>query len=727
MECVRLIMLWVVVLVVSAPESWAESTSLAVAIKSENFSVFKEDGKVGLKDNDGRIVIPANYEAIGWASGELSIIDKVVGYRSNGLWGLIHTSNKVLTPPQYLDLRPGEGSYLIAQQKSEHHQRPSFGVIDLSGKTVIPFVYDGITLSNMRAITMLRSGGNRFRVGLTDLSHKVLIPVDYQRIYPLGSLRYAVENAEHKFAIFSDTGNQMTGFTIDSIAPFENDFAIIYQDQKQGMINRQGELVIKPVYAEVQVPRNGTIRVRVTDAWHFLDGNNKPAGEFRADEIRPVSSDHYIVRNAGKVQLTDNNFKPLHEDYFSFIGPFRKGRAVFVKNARMGVITLSGEVLLAPLYPKLEMDDNLLRACVEPAPKPRWVLMDYTGKQRSEKHYEYIGPYNGKYYPAKSRGYWGALDAAGKEIISCVHDSLLHHSGNYIAVKFKDQYGVINLGENWVVTPQKHRIKILNADTYFEFAEKTTFLKSLRGGIIYFSDNHLAYDGEYIREELHTGAHWLIDMNGIIIDRSHQPERTEKIFKESEGLRAIIKDGKYGFIDAAGRLRIANRYERARPFSHGLAAIMIAGKWGFIDHEERLVVQPVYDRVEDFSRAVAVVQQGHYAGLIDVTGKVCLPVRYNAISMNEHNRFILRQGDEIGLADETGRVIVNPRYDKIIDPDNGYLIVVRNGKYGALTMRGVSTIPMVYDALMFDAYHQQFIAQKKSDWETVSIPQSAVR
>jgi len=727
MECVRVIFLWLAVLFASTPGVSAKEIVRVVDGNSEKFSLFKEDGKVGLKDAGGRIVIPANYEAIGWTNGELSVIDKVVGYRSKGLWGLIHTSNKVLTPPQYLDLRPAEGFYLTAQKRSATHQRASFGLIDVSGKTIIPFLYDGIKVSNMRAIVMTRSSGNRFQFGLTDLSHKLLIPVNYQRIYPLGSLRYAVENSDRKIAIFSEAGLQLTGFIIDSIAPFQKDFAVIYQDQRQGMINRRGEVVVKPQYSEIQISKEGTIRVRSTDAWHFMDGNNKPVRQFHADGLHAISPDHYIIKNAEKFQLTDNNFKPLHEDHFSFIGSFHKGKAVFASGSRMGVIAGSGKILLEPLYPELAMDDNFLRACVEPAPKPHWILMDYDGEQRSEKHYEFIGAYNGMYYPVRARGYWGALDATGKEIISCVHDSLLHHSGNYIAVKFKGQYGVVNLRENWVVTPQDNRIEILNNDTYFEYAGNTTFLKSIRGGIIYFSDNELQYHDGYIREELSTGAHWLIDLNGIIINRSHQPDNAEKIFVESEGLRAIVKDGKYGFIDDAGRLRVANRYQKARPFNRGLAAIMIAGKWGFIDHDEKLVVQPVYDRVEDFLRSVAIVEQENLSGLIDASGRICLPVRYDAIEVNEQNRFVLRQGKDIGLADETGRIIVNPKYDDIIDPGNGYLIVVRDGKYGALTMRGVNTIPMVYDALTFDPHHRQFIGQKKSSWETLSISQPEVR
>lgn len=724
MECVRFIFLWLAVVFIPAPGFSAEPACSQRERTSDDVSLFEENGKVGLKDDHGRILIPANYDAIGWSTGQFTVIDKVVGYQSDGLWGIISTSNKVLTPPEFLDLRPAEGSLLVAQKKSYSYQRPSFGVIDVSGKTVIPFLYDGIKLSNMRAILMSRSRVNRYRFGLADLSNKLLIPIAYQRIYALGSLRYAVENFENKTAIFSDAGEQITGFNIDSISVFQKNFAIIYQDDQQGLINRQGQVVVKPEYGEVRLTHDGAVQVRSNDTWYFLDGENNLSGEFRADGLRPISPDHYVIRVAQKFQLTDNAFKALHHDHFSSLSVFEDGRAVFRKNWRMGLIASSGKILIDPVYYKLEIDKNFLRVCLEPEPRPRWALVGFDGKQASEKQYEYIGPFNGIFYPVRNRGYWGAVDASGKEIVNCVHDSLLQHTDHHITVKFKGQYGVIDLHENWIVTPKDNRIQVLNAGAYLEYTIPTTFLKSIHGEIIYFSDNHLEYRDGYLREEVSSGAHWLIDMNGIIIDRSHQPERTEKIFAESEGLRAIIRDGKYGFIDDAGRLRIANRYEEARPFNDGLAAIRIRGKWGFISHQEKLVVQPVYDEVKDFSNGMAIVKQDNLSGLIDATGKIRLPVRYDEIFMNEQNRYMLRQGTALGLADESGRVIVHPKYDEIVDPGNGYIIISRDQKFGVVTMKGVSTIPMIYDGLTFDPYHNQFIAQKKSDWKTLEVSQS---
>jgi hypothetical protein len=724
MERVSFIFSWVAVFFVSTQNIYGNPGSVEKVIRSNNFTRFEENGKVGLKDEEGQILIPASYDAIGWSNGKLSIVDKVVGYQSEGLWGLISTSNKLVTPAEFLELRPGEGSFLVAQKKSTLSQRPSFGIINTSGKIIIPFQYDGLQLSSMRAVVMSRSG-TRYLFGLIDLSYKILIPLEYQSIYSLGSLRYAVENFDGKTAIFSDEGSQVSEFTIDSISGFKKDYAIVYQDQRQGLIDRQGQMILKPTYGAVQLKDDGTVLVREIDSWFFLEGENKLIRQYQADELKPLSPDHYAVSAAGKIQLTNNNFEPLNQSLFSSLTGFRNGIALFTSVGRTGVINSAGKIIIPAQYDQLLMDQNVFLASADVGSKSRWVILDAEGNKMTEKHYEDIGAFNGKFYPVRSRGFWGAVNAIGKEIISCVHDSLVQQADSHIVVKFKGEYGIINVFENWIVTPQQNRLQLLNDETYFEFADKTTFLKSLAGNIIYFSDNPLEFNGGYVMEHLPSGAFWIINMNGIIIDRSNQPDHTEKIFPETEGLRAIHKDGKYGFIDDAGRLRIANRYEDAKPISDWRAAIRIRKKWVFIDHKENLVVQPVYGEVGNFNQGYAIVKKNNLSGLIDESGKIVLPLRYDEITVNGHNRFTLRQGSLYGLADASGSIIIHPKYDEISDTGNGFVIVRRDGKSGLLTLRGVSTIPMIYDDLIFDTHHNQYMGVKKSICKTV-IPQSTV-
>jgi hypothetical protein len=720
MERVRLFFFWLTVLIIPTQQLFAGVRETKIP---DDFSLFEENGKVGLKDKEGQVLIPAAYDAIGWSNGKLAVVDKVIGYQSGGLWGVIHTSNKVVTPPEFLELHPGEGAFLVAKKMSELSRRPSFGVISTSGKTIIPFLYDGLRLSNMRAIVMSKTG-MKFHFGLLDLSNRILIPVEHQSIYSLGSLRYAVENFENKTAIFSDDGAQVTGFVIDSISTYRKNYAVVYQNGRQGLIDRNGALVVEPVYGEVKLDDRGTVSTREVDTWTFLDGDNHSIGEQQATRIIPLSPDSYAVTTGSKTRLTNNKFEPVSSESFSFIGAFHNGLAICKSGGRVGVIDRSGTIILPPIYRQVIIGANRFLASVDTPYKNSWILLDASGNALTEKHYVRIEPYNGKYFPVRSRGFWGAIDSDGREIVACVHDSLVQQAGDHIVVKFRNDYGIINMAENWIVTPQANPLRILNEDKYFEYAGKTTFLKSFSGNIIYFSDNTLEFNGDHIRETLPSGAYWIIDMNGIIIDRSNQPEGAERIFRESEGLRAILKDGKYGFIDDQGRLRIANRYEAVRPFCGDMAAVRIMGKWGFIDKSETLVVQPIYDTVEDYKNGMAIVTKDGQSGLIDERGKAVLPIRYDDIELNDQRRWAIRQGGLRGLASPSGTVIIQPKYDSITDTGNGFVIAKRNGKSGLLTLHGVSTVPMIYDDLFFDAYHGHYVALKSSPWKQVASVQT---
>jgi hypothetical protein len=270
-----------------------------------------------------------------------------------------------------------------------------------------------------------------------------------------------------------------------------------------------------------------------------------------------------------------------------------------------------------------------------------------------------------------------------------------------------------------VVTPQATRLALVNGERYLQRTPKTSFLKTFDGQLIYFSDNRIEVKEGYLLEQLPSGTIWKIDMHGVITDRAIQPEGVEKVFIESEGLRAIRKDGRYGFIDNRGRLRIANRYEDVRDFSQGLAAVKIRGRWGFINHHDNIAIQPVYDEVSLFTNDVAKVRQRNLFGLVDKTGRLVVPVRYDSLVALPGKRFMVLQNNLWGLVDNSGNIIIQAKYDALTDLNNGYVIVARNSKFGLLTLEGISTIPQIYDGLVFDPYHQEYIALKKAVWDVM--------
>ncbi|HOX81411.1 MAG TPA: WG repeat-containing protein [Chryseolinea sp.] len=683
------------------------------------YSVFEENGKVGLKNDQGKVLIPAQHEAIGWSDAPFSMLGDVTGYKIKGKWGLINLSNHRITKAEYEELFPGDPTLIIARKKSTVSLRIVSGCISLSGKEVIPFEYDGIKIVSLRAIVFTKIG-NQFKYGLIDLTNRTLVPQQYKSIRPLGSLRYAIENFEAKTALFSDNGKQITQFSIDSISSFKQNVAITYQNLQQGLIDRDGFVKAEATYREIKINDDGKVFARMANEWFFLDGKATVKKTFRADSIIAVDKNRLQLITAGKISLVDDQLIPIAKSQFDYLGKFENGKAIFSADNKCGVISEHGIILIQPKFNQLKSDGNFLIAQNNAEEASNWILLDVVGNPLESKTYENMLPFNGSFFPVSKRNFWGGINTSGTEIIACVYDSLIQVREGNIVVKFRGQYGIINQQEEWLVTPRANTLKLLTNDRFMEFTQTHTYLKSFDGNVIYFTENKIDVRSGTMLEYLPSGTIWEIDLNGIIVNRQVQPEGSiEKIFEETEGLRGMKKNGQYGFVDSRGRLRIANRYDGIKPFQQNLAAIKIRGKWGFINHDDKIVIQPIFDEVSSFENGFSFVKQKGLFGLIDLNGKQILHMRYNRITPLNNGYLLIEQEKLMGLADMQGKVWINPKYDHLMYTSDGYVIIERNGKYGVITRQGLSTIPLIYDGITYDSFSDSFLAMKKAEWTEI--------
>ncbi len=688
-----------------------------VQAQANSFDLFEENGKVGLKNEQGTILIPAQYDGLGWTEKNFFVHKGIIGYRKGNLWGLISVQNKIITEPHFATLAPTTGDQIIASAKEKQSFLVKTGCIDISGKTIIPFQYDGIELHGMRAIVYNRNQ-NKIQFGVINLKNEILIPIQYRSIIPIGNLRFAVENSEGKKALFSDQGKKLTGFSIDKITPFKKDCAILYDGNKQGLIDRNGTIRIPLANQEIKIEEDGSVSVRKPNGWKIMGSDNSILQELDVDSIKILAVNRYALKNTDSVSLVDGDFKPLSNQSFSLIHPFQNENAIFKQAGKFGLIDLNGEILLTPTYDFLLRDQTHFISMDTENGIDQWSVIDIEGKKTNQKTYDKILSYNGNFYPVKKRGYWGAMNTEGKEIISCVFDSLIQIADPYLVVKFHNQYGVIDMEENWRVIPQPDQLMVVHTDRYLQTKGSNTYLKSFTGRIIYFTENPIVAKDDFLEEKISNGSMWRINFDGQIVYRQLPPDSPyEKLFSETEGLRAIKKNGRYGFIDDRGRLRIANRYENAKPYSEKLAAIQILNKWGFIDHAENIIIQPVYESVTSFDKGTSLVKLKGKFGMIDITGKVLITPSFESLAPLSSGRFLATKENLVGLVDKNGNLIIQPKFDGLEDLDNGFVIIKKDEKYGLMTLQGVSTIPLIYDYLSFDAINNRYFGLEKSNWK----------
>lgn len=150
---------------------------------------------------------------------------------------------------------------------------------------------------------------------------------------------------------------------------------------------------------------------------------------------------------------------------------------------------------------------------------------------------------------------------------------------------------------------------------------------------------------------------------------------------EGDSLAVYALPGKRGFINVeSGEIVIdaeRNNYSRAWFFSDGLAAVERGGKVGFINANNELVIPFKFDYSEEtLMWDFGYVFHGNYCLMTNSEGK-------------------------FGIINRDGEWLVEPAYDMIFEPDeSGYWEVVVDDKYGVLDAEGKEVYPTEYDSLV---------------------------
>jgi hypothetical protein len=225
-------------------------------------------------------------------------------------------------------------------------------------------------------------------------------------------------------------------------------------------------------------------------------------------------------------------------------------------------------------------------------------------------------------------------------------------------------------------------------------------------------------------------------------------------FSFSEGLAAVKKGNKYGYINRKGELVLPFVYDSVRSFKEGLAAVKQNGEYVFIDKNGQIIFSYDYDlpinKIGDFKegwlsvmRIDTIWSAYKWWGVIDKKGKEVIPLgKYSYIyplnegvamvygaRTDERYGYINREGDEITSLYYPMDFIGNEMREGLLFKDDfstnerGYwdknmnlvfscshkegcrsrfsfcedMVRVQYDKYGFRNRKGELVIPMTYD------------------------------
>lgn len=320
------------------------SDGLARASKSKD-GVFVHSLN-GIIDIHGNEVVPLIYKDVSFFSDGLARVEDKEGIYSffdtkgrkvfslrNGMWvsefsegfatienretkkyGVIDKTGKTIVPCIYDRVEGFKGGVAIVMKDK------LFGVIDKSGKVIAPISYDYIDSHwNKRGWTWVKKAG---KFGVLSVTGKEVLPCSYDVTETWGDGLIAVKH-DGKWGFFDEKGKQLTPYEFDKTHPFSSGFATVEKNGSYGLIDMSGILVIPCGYEWLSYhPGLDLVMFKENGLYGFFDSKGTMV-------IPPLFSEctHF---NQDGVALTDKyviTLKNKPAQYMSYIDASEKGYA----------------------------------------------------------------------------------------------------------------------------------------------------------------------------------------------------------------------------------------------------------------------------------------------------------------------------------------------------------------------------------------------------------------
>lgn len=171
----------------------------------------------------------------------------------------------------------------------------------------------------------------------------------------------------------------------------------------------------------------------------------------------------------------------------------------------------------------------------------------------------------------------------------------------------------------------------------------------------------------YHREGRSSRPHGFVDAVGRMVIRDLP---FDEAMEFSFGFAAVKKENLWGFIDEAGKVRVAPQFHEVRAFSEGLAAVRGGNLWGFVDETGNVRTGLAFTEVRDVVNGRAAVYSKEYCGYIDGRGNVVIPLRFKSCSSFRQDRALVKLDHDprwnmlhTAIIDSNGHTIKNLRED----------------------------------------------------------------
>ena len=340
----------------------------------DNILKFKKDGKYGLIDFDGKIIIEPNYDKIYALQG----IENSIVIEKDGKKGLVNNkTGEIVLEAKYIEIssinKNHEDGYIVKNSLNK------YGLIANDKTKILEFKYDEIKkiarnnyyvvvengvveVINSEGTAILNSGFDSIegikvdkfiiikdgKYGVIDKNGNIVIAPEYENL-KFGTSDSYIAQKDGKTGIINKEGNNVINFEYERINYIESAdfFEAENLNNTTDIIDRNFNKVLSEVIVSELNIENGYLRIRKDNNYKYY---NFKFEEKNAKEIF-LNNKMFANKKDGKFGFIDLDGKTVVEHQYDEVTEFNKyGYAGVKKDGLWGVINLKGEIVLEPTY-----------------------------------------------------------------------------------------------------------------------------------------------------------------------------------------------------------------------------------------------------------------------------------------------------------------------------------------------------------------------------------------
>ncbi|UZT98851.1 WG repeat-containing protein [Chryseobacterium fluminis] len=383
---------------------------------------------------------------------------------------------------------------------------------------------------------------------------------------------------------------------LGSVTYYDNNVTVESPD-KCGLIDEAGKILLSRDFEKITIVNDSVVKLRNNDK-HWL--YNTKYGKDISEKFSVISyfqdNKFTLTHNRKFYGIIDLNGNEILKCEYTQVLPYDKDVIIAEKDLRYGCFTPEGKALLP---------------------------FDYQNISSSE-HFIF----------AKKEGQFEIFDKAGTAITHMSAKTIKELNENTLAIGENDRVYMYDLiSKKRISTPTYLDLAV----SYFDKNRNIHFHAYEKDGLYELRSGFVDRDGKIIlpldyrignfREGFATvgknGKYGFIDENKKMVI----PLKFERVWNFFDGVAKAIYNGKSVYVDTKGNILFESDInpesmkEYIGFFYEGMAIKTKNGKFGFVDKAGKEIIPLVYDQVHEFSSGSALVRKDNRYYFIDKKGK----------------------------------------------------------------------------------------------------------